>query len=137
MAQGMGELEGNRVPELLACGPLPEAERKRAQAGRGPSPAAGFDARQDPPRVLTCECLLESPAENLKPLLAHAAPAPQEAGEEAHGGSDLREHVRSLPGPAGLAPVVRGGGERWQLWERREVSARLSTPQRRRLGSSH
>lgn len=50
-----------------------------------------------PRRVLTGQCVLERPAENLESLLTHAAPCPQETGEEAHGGGDLWEHVGSLP----------------------------------------
>jgi hypothetical protein len=50
-----------------------------------------------PRRVLTGQCVLERPTENLESLLAHAAPSPQETGEETHGGGDLREHVGSLP----------------------------------------
>lgn len=47
--------------------------------------------------MLTGQCVLERPTENLESLLAHAAPSPQETGEETHGGGDLREHVGSLP----------------------------------------
>lgn len=47
--------------------------------------------------VMIGQCVLERPTENLESLLAHAAPSPQETGEETHGGGDLREHVGSLP----------------------------------------
>lgn len=50
-----------------------------------------------PRRALTGQCVLERPAEHLESLLAHAAPRPQEAGKEADGGGNLREHVCSLP----------------------------------------
>lgn len=47
--------------------------------------------------VMIGQCVLERPTENLEFLLAHAAPSPQETGEETYGGGDLREHVGSLP----------------------------------------
>lgn len=50
-----------------------------------------------PRRVLTGQSILERPAEHLESLLAHAAPRPQETGEEADGGGDLGEHVGPLP----------------------------------------
>lgn len=79
-----------------------EKEGRQAGAEPGGGGAAG-------PGALTCERLLESPAEHLQPLLAHAAPRSQEPREEAHGGGDLGEHVCPLPGPAVLAHV-RGSG---------------------------
>lgn len=104
-------MEGNRFPELLEWGTLPQVGRKDASGREGGRvPVAGFAWRQDPLQVLTCQCLLKSPAENLESLLAHAAPGPEEAGEETYSGSDLREHICSLPGPAGLAHVFRGSG---------------------------
>lgn len=72
--------------------------------------ALGWLFRKPVVFVVLCQCLLKSPAENLESLLAHAAPGPEEAGEETYSGSDLREHICSLPGPAGLAHVFRGSG---------------------------
>lgn len=91
----------------LAGTPVPGAQEGRSRPGREPSLAGG--ARGAPRRGLTCERLLKRPAEHLEPLLAHTAPRPQEAGQETHGGGDLREHVRPLAGPAGRVHLALGG----------------------------
>lgn len=80
-------------PEVVRVGvPVPETVRKDTPGKKWPRPVV-----PGPRRVLTSQCVLERPTENLESLLAHAAPSPQETGEETHGGGDLWEHIGSLP----------------------------------------
>ena len=118
--------------------PCPKWRGKTPQAGWGAEPRwQGLTGARTLCNVLTHQGFLESPAENLKSLLVHAAPGPQKAGEETHSCGDLREHVCSLPGPADLAHVVcnsvSGGGGwgsvrvlRWDVPNRKPLLARQS-----------
>lgn len=56
--------------------------------------------------VMLCERFFQGSAEDLQLLLADAAPCPEEAGDEAHGGCDLREGV--LPAEAAAAAAAEG-----------------------------
>lgn len=121
-----GRLGSWKETESRSCSsgePCPKWRGKTPQAGRGAEPRCqGSTGARTLCNVLTRQGFLESPAENLKSLLVHAAPGPQKAGEETHSGGDLREHVCSLPGPAGLAHVVCNSGSGSGGGRQREVS---------------